>query len=54
MINHIHYITDLLMPKDVDMKKLQPAGTTESDGLDSMSIPEEGKKAVAFSPNIIP
>ena len=47
MINHIHYITDLLMPKDVDMKKLsRPERLKVMASIDVNS--EEGKKAVAF------
>ena len=47
MINHIHYIADLLLPKDYDPKKVK--------GLERMKIlasadinSEQGKQAVAF------
>jgi imidazolonepropionase-like amidohydrolase len=47
MINHIHYITDLLMPKDYDYKK-----ATRQQRMDAMASAdvnsEAGKKAVAF------
>lgn len=47
MINHIHYITDLLMPKDFDWKK-----ATRKERLNAMASAdvnsEAGKKAVAF------
>ena len=47
MINHIHYITDLLMPKDVDMKKLsRPERLKVMASIDVNS--PEGKKAVEF------
>lgn len=47
MINHIHYIADLLMPKDVDMHKLKgPERLKVMASIDVNS--EEGKKAVAF------
>ena len=47
MINHIHYISDLLLPKDFDPKKVR--------GMDRLKVyasidinSDEGKKAVAF------
>jgi imidazolonepropionase-like amidohydrolase len=47
MINHLHYITDLLMPKDLDMKK-----ATRQQRMEAMASAtvdsEEGRKAVAF------
>ena len=47
MINHIHYVTDLLMPKDVDMKKLsRPERLKLMSSIDINS--PEGKKAIAF------
>ena len=47
MINHIHYITDLLMPKDIDMKKLsRPERLKVMASIDINS--PEGKKAVDF------
>ena len=47
MINHLHYITDLLLPKDFDQRKAtrqQWMETTASATVDS----EQGRKAVAF------
>jgi imidazolonepropionase-like amidohydrolase len=47
MINHIHYIADLLLPKDVDMRKLK--GPERLKVMASIDINSEaGKKAVAF------
>jgi imidazolonepropionase-like amidohydrolase len=47
MINHIHYIADLLMPKDVDLRKLsRPERLKVMASMDVDS--PEGKKAVAF------
>jgi hypothetical protein len=47
MINHIHYITDLLLPKDVDIHKLKrPEWMKLMASLDVNS--PQGKKAVAF------
>jgi imidazolonepropionase-like amidohydrolase len=47
MINHIHYISDLLLPKDVDMSKMKrPEWMKVMASVDVNS--EAGKKAVAF------
>jgi imidazolonepropionase-like amidohydrolase len=47
MINHIHYITDLLLPKDVDLHKMKgPERLKVFASIDINSA--EGKKAVAF------
>ncbi len=47
MINHIHYISDLLLPKDVDLRKMK--GPERLKVMASVDInSEEGKKAVAF------
>lgn len=47
MINHIHYIADLLLPKDVDLGKLK--GPERLKVMSSIDInSDEGKKAVAF------
>jgi imidazolonepropionase-like amidohydrolase len=47
MINHIHYVTDMLLPKDVDFSKLK--GPERLKVLASADVnSEEGKKAVAF------
>jgi hypothetical protein len=47
MINHIHYIYDLLLPKDVDMRKL--TGPERMKVMASVDVNSEaGKQAVAF------
>ena len=47
MINHIHYVADLLLPKDVDLSKLK--GPERLKVMSSIDInSEQGKKAVAF------
>jgi imidazolonepropionase-like amidohydrolase len=47
MINHIHYVADLLLPKDVDLSKLKgPERLKVMSSIDIKS--EQGKKAVAF------
>ena len=47
MINHLHYIADLLLPKDVDMSKLK--GPERLKVMSSIDVNSpEGKKAVAF------
>ena len=47
VINHIHYIDDLLLPKDVDISKLK--GPERLKVLASIDVnSEQGKKAVAF------
>jgi imidazolonepropionase-like amidohydrolase len=47
MINHLHYVSDLLMPKDIDWKK-----ATRKERLEAMASAdvnsEAGRKAVAF------
>ncbi len=47
MINHLHYITDLLMPKDFDWKK-----ATRQERMNAMASADinsdAGRKAVAF------
>ena len=38
MINHIHYITDLLLPKDFDLTKVKAPGASEGDGVDRRQL----------------
>ena len=47
MINHIHYISDLLLPKDFDSKKATREQRIEAMSSANINSPE-GKKAVAF------
>jgi imidazolonepropionase-like amidohydrolase len=47
MINHIHYVTDLLMPKDIDMKKLSRPERLKLLASIDVNSPE-GKKAIDF------